>query len=327
MSAQVSGFRCEGTFATLREAFPAIHSDWTGGFPSMRAPVAGGTAVLVDTGAGAATAHVLAGRRVAPTAARAARPEDVDIVVHTHLHVDHVGWDRLFPNARYVVSRGRLVVLHERAVARRAPALAERVVPLAEQLVSRRRRAGVRPGSTPRPDAWPHAWAPCIVRGGRLASVGDLVAHELQVVDPELVFVNDMDSECRPRRGAASSPNWRTKGRRRSPDTSAASAASSRRQGVSLVAARGGAAPSNRGACRSWQRLVIVGVALITIIVVARLIDRWITRHQLRPETETRYRVVRRSLTTGSSSSGCSRRCSWSPRSALWPAGCSPRRR
>jgi glyoxylase-like metal-dependent hydrolase (beta-lactamase superfamily II) len=28
---------------------------------------------------------------------------DVDVVVHTHLHVDHVGWDGSFPNARYVV--------------------------------------------------------------------------------------------------------------------------------------------------------------------------------------------------------------------------------
>jgi small-conductance mechanosensitive channel len=48
-----------------------------------------------------------------------------------------------------------------------------------------------------------------------------------------------------------------------------------------------------------WQRLVIVGVVLAITFIVARLIDRWIARHQLRPETETRYRVVRRSVTTG----------------------------
>src|SRR6185295_12640679 len=47
-----------------------------------------------------------------------------------------------------------------------------------------------------------------------------------------------------------------------------------------------------------WQRLVIVGVVLAITFIVARLIDRWIARHQLRPETETRYRVVRRSVTT-----------------------------
>ncbi|MET1026134.1 MAG: MBL fold metallo-hydrolase [Dongiaceae bacterium] len=41
-------------------------------------------------------------------------PEDVDYVLHTHLHVDHVGWNTLlqggewvptFPNARYIFSR------------------------------------------------------------------------------------------------------------------------------------------------------------------------------------------------------------------------------
>ncbi len=47
-------------------------------------------------------------------AAAGARPEDIDMVMCTHLHVDHVGWNtRLdngrwvptFPNARYVFSR------------------------------------------------------------------------------------------------------------------------------------------------------------------------------------------------------------------------------
>ena len=42
------------------------------------------------------------------------RPEEVDLVLHTHLHVDHVGWNTkkvdgrwvpTFPNARYVFSR------------------------------------------------------------------------------------------------------------------------------------------------------------------------------------------------------------------------------
>jgi glyoxylase-like metal-dependent hydrolase (beta-lactamase superfamily II) len=41
------------------------------------------------------------------------RPEEVDLVLHTHLHVDHVGWNTrkvdgrwvpTFPNARYVFS-------------------------------------------------------------------------------------------------------------------------------------------------------------------------------------------------------------------------------
>jgi small conductance mechanosensitive channel len=47
-----------------------------------------------------------------------------------------------------------------------------------------------------------------------------------------------------------------------------------------------------------WQRLVIVGVVLLVTTVVARLIDRRIAGRSLPPEAITRYRVVRRSITT-----------------------------
>src|SRR5438132_3812609 len=47
-----------------------------------------------------------------------------------------------------------------------------------------------------------------------------------------------------------------------------------------------------------WHRLAVVGVVLLATIVVARLIDRRIARRDLPPEAMTRYRVVRRSITT-----------------------------
>jgi small conductance mechanosensitive channel len=47
-----------------------------------------------------------------------------------------------------------------------------------------------------------------------------------------------------------------------------------------------------------WHRLIIVGVVMLITVVVARLIDRRIAGRQLAPETMTRYRVVRRSVTT-----------------------------
>ena len=47
-----------------------------------------------------------------------------------------------------------------------------------------------------------------------------------------------------------------------------------------------------------WQRLVIVGVVLFVTTVVARMIDRRIAGRNLPPEAITRYRVVRRSVTT-----------------------------
>jgi small conductance mechanosensitive channel len=47
-----------------------------------------------------------------------------------------------------------------------------------------------------------------------------------------------------------------------------------------------------------WQRLAVVGGVMLVTVVVARLIDRRIARRQLPPEAMTRYRVVRRSITT-----------------------------
>jgi small conductance mechanosensitive channel len=47
-----------------------------------------------------------------------------------------------------------------------------------------------------------------------------------------------------------------------------------------------------------WHRLAVVGVVMLITVVVARLIDRRIARRKLAPEAITRYRVVRRSVTT-----------------------------
>jgi small-conductance mechanosensitive channel len=47
-----------------------------------------------------------------------------------------------------------------------------------------------------------------------------------------------------------------------------------------------------------WHRLAVVGVVMLITVVVARLIDRRIARSDLAPESITRYRVVRRSVTT-----------------------------
>jgi small-conductance mechanosensitive channel len=47
-----------------------------------------------------------------------------------------------------------------------------------------------------------------------------------------------------------------------------------------------------------WHRLIVFGVVLLVTVVVARLIDRRIARRQLTPEAMTRYRVLRRGVTT-----------------------------
>ncbi|MFF9490624.1 MBL fold metallo-hydrolase [Streptomyces sp. NPDC014676] len=79
-----------------------------------------GRTVLVDTGLGSDKSSEVEvtnkhdGGFLDRLAAAGVRPEDVDLVVNTHLHDDHVGWNtRLvegewvptFPNARYLMSR------------------------------------------------------------------------------------------------------------------------------------------------------------------------------------------------------------------------------
>ena len=45
---------------------------------------------------------------VAALAAAGVRPEDISIVIHTHLHYDHAGNNHLFPRARFFVQREEL---------------------------------------------------------------------------------------------------------------------------------------------------------------------------------------------------------------------------
>ncbi|RAG84516.1 MBL fold metallo-hydrolase [Streptacidiphilus pinicola] len=79
----------------------------------------GGRTVLVDTGVGNGRErpsvplfHRREGDFLDRLARAGVRPEDVDVVVNTHLHADHVGWNTTdvdgewvptFPNARYLL--------------------------------------------------------------------------------------------------------------------------------------------------------------------------------------------------------------------------------
>jgi small conductance mechanosensitive channel len=47
-----------------------------------------------------------------------------------------------------------------------------------------------------------------------------------------------------------------------------------------------------------WERLIAVGVVIALTLVIARIVDRRIGRRDLPPEAVTRYRVLRRSVTT-----------------------------
>ncbi|MEO8458736.1 MAG: MBL fold metallo-hydrolase [Chloroflexota bacterium] len=76
----------------------------------------GGKTVIVDTGLGPGPTAMLGGvigNLVPDMKEKGIAPEDVDVVVHTHLHVDHVGWNMTgdtptFPNATYYAPEGDL---------------------------------------------------------------------------------------------------------------------------------------------------------------------------------------------------------------------------
>jgi small conductance mechanosensitive channel len=47
-----------------------------------------------------------------------------------------------------------------------------------------------------------------------------------------------------------------------------------------------------------WHRIVIAAGVLLVVMLVARLVDWWLSRKPVPPEVETRYRVLRRAITT-----------------------------
>jgi glyoxylase-like metal-dependent hydrolase (beta-lactamase superfamily II) len=183
---------CEGTFLTLRQAFPAIQSDADWWVPVNCVLLRNGdTAVLVDTGVGPQPRAFLPDLET--TLLEQLEPGEVDVVVHTHLHVDHVGWTGSFPNARYVVHADEWAYfMSDESLAER-PHLREKLLPLEDRFERVTGETEIAPGVHVQP-APGHTPGHMIVRTDGVAAIGDLVAHELQVRDPELVFVNDMDN-------------------------------------------------------------------------------------------------------------------------------------
>jgi glyoxylase-like metal-dependent hydrolase (beta-lactamase superfamily II) len=171
-----------------------------------------GATILVDTGAGNGKERPHApvyGHRdtayLANLAAAGVRPEDVDFVVNTHLHVDHVGWNtRLanrewvptFPNARYLMPSADFAFWNP-AVNPRPPGDGNQNV--FEDSVAPVHRAGLtvlwegefRIDSRLRLEAAPgHTPGSSVLRlesGGEGALfVGDILHNPVQVLDPDV---------------------------------------------------------------------------------------------------------------------------------------------
>ncbi len=134
-------------------------------------------------------------------------PDDIDFVMCTHLHTDHVGWNtRLdngrwvptFPRARYLFSRKEYEYWAEEHKKTPIKAIADSVLPIVEakkaELVASDHALDDHVRLAPTPGHTPDHFAVCLGRGGDHAVVtGDLIHTPLQARYPDLVMRFDSD--------------------------------------------------------------------------------------------------------------------------------------
>jgi len=147
-------------------------------------------------------------------AAAGARPQDIDLVMCTHLHHDHVGWNTqlndgrwvpTFPNARYVFSKPDFDYFHKLdADPKDGPAelgtFRECVLPVVEagraDLVTGPHRLNEHLEILPAPGHSPGHFFFKLESGGQQAAfIGDVFHHLLQVYYPHWNFPKNSDAE------------------------------------------------------------------------------------------------------------------------------------
>ncbi|MFF6841190.1 MBL fold metallo-hydrolase [Streptomyces tanashiensis] len=162
---------------------------------------------LVDAGIGpadspAASWAPVPGELPASLAAAGIEPAEVDTVVLTHLHTDHVGWAVVggpqarpfFPNAEYLLQQAELDAIEEVN-----PHLRSRVIdPLrksgrlrlldGETSLRCGERVLATPGHTPG-----HQSVLVASRRELVAVTGDLLVHAIQLLHPELAYAHEGD--------------------------------------------------------------------------------------------------------------------------------------
>ena len=137
------------------------------------------------------------------------QPDTVDLVVHTHLHEDHLGWDTTlvngewqptFPNARYLYNADELEFVQQRSTDAE-PIYADSVAPIvaagladvvaADADLGEGLRLAPSPGHTP---GHTSLW---ITSGEQTALItGDFMHHPVQFAELDLAEVGDVDIEA-----------------------------------------------------------------------------------------------------------------------------------
>jgi len=178
--------------------------------------------ILVDTGAGAGKSRPFAPYfdNLSPPflenlADHGVKPEDVDLVLLTHLHVDHVGWNTrrdgdefvpTFPNAKYVFCADEyaffsnpenLIDRHRTSFMAREDSV-DPVVRFGQALMIEANGAEVLSGIRfiPTPGHSPfHTSIALATDDGEALFAGDTLHHQSQVVYPDVNSVFDADPE------------------------------------------------------------------------------------------------------------------------------------
>ncbi|WP_406278889.1 MBL fold metallo-hydrolase [Streptomyces sp. NBC_00191] len=163
-----------------------------------------GRIIVVDAGIGPVSAPStwapLPGRLPDELAAAGIDRHDVDTVVLTHVHTDHVGWAMdadgaaFFPNARYLVQAAEVAAVesHEPTLAQwlLAPLRAAGQLAMVDGTYQLAPGAAVRatPGHTPGHQS-------VVLTSGEEALVvtGDLLVHTVQLIDPTQPYHYDDD--------------------------------------------------------------------------------------------------------------------------------------
>ena len=161
-----------------------------------------GKTIMIDTGMGPGP-HVSRGNAkgdlLNQLKAQGVGPEDVDIVVHTHLHADHVGWNidttgdtpkPYFPNARYLVPRVDWEYFIQPDVLANSPQVQDSVVPLEKMDIMDLFDEGhnitdeittlATPGHTPG-----HQVILISSQGQKAMVVGDAIHSRVQIQEPD----------------------------------------------------------------------------------------------------------------------------------------------
>ncbi len=166
-----------------------------------------GRTVLVDTGIGTKDPQTPGGELLANLERLGVRPDEIDVVVNTHLHFDHVGWNcterdgayvPTFPKAEYWISRTEWEFWTDPAVvAEEGPHLTTNVLPLKDspQLHLVEGEAALTPELSllPTPGHTPgHCSLAVASAGERAIILGDVAHHPLHLVRIWIAAIDEL---------------------------------------------------------------------------------------------------------------------------------------